>query len=125
ASWPPHWSPWRSTSRPRSRPRRTRSWINGLGRARRASLRMPERNSPTVAVSRMRSHWLAETIRLRESLWGPLEDGSETRRARAAGGTFADRLLYRAQLLGGREKLDTVLDRWMAMAHLSLFIMAV
>ncbi|NYT37932.1 DUF2868 domain-containing protein [Allopusillimonas soli] len=86
---------------------------------------MPERNSPTVAVSRMRSHWLAETIRLRESLWGPLEDGSETRRARAAGGTFADRLLYRAQLLGGREKLDTVLDRWTAMARLSLFIMAV
>lgn len=45
-------------------------------------------------------HWLLETVRLKESQWGPIEDTAEVRRVIAAGGTFEERLLMRAQLLG-------------------------
>ncbi|TEA77059.1 DUF2868 domain-containing protein [Allopusillimonas ginsengisoli] len=72
-----------------------------------------------------RSCWLAETLRLRENLWGPLEDASEVRRARAEGGSFTEKLLRRAHYLGQREHLDQVLSRWSGMAKLSLLIMAV
>lgn len=53
-----------------------------------------------------------EAIRLRETLWGPLEDLSESRRAQAAGGSFADRLMVRAQLLAQREGWEAVWRRW-------------
>ncbi len=72
-----------------------------------------------------RGCWLAETLRLRENLWGPLVDTAEVRHARAAGGSFADRLLRRAHYLGQRENLDQILAKWSGMARLSLFILAV
>lgn len=57
-------------------------------------------------------HWLAETIRLREALWGPLDDAKEVRRARAEGNGFPERLLLRARYLAKREKLDLLVERW-------------
>lgn len=53
-----------------------------------------------------------EALRLRETLWGPVEDLSESRRALAAGGSFADRLLQRAQLLAQRQGWDLLWQRW-------------
>lgn len=71
-------------------------------------------DSPPNAPTRLSiTHaWLAETIRLRESLWGPLEDAAETRRARAAGGTLENRLLVRSLGLAQREGADVVLQRY-------------
>jgi len=75
-------------------------------------------------AGRFRTCWLAETLRLRETLWGPLEDAAETRQARALGGSFADRLGHRARALARRENLDVTLGRWSGMARLALLIMA-
>ena len=36
----------------------------------------------TASPSRLRAHWQAELIRLREAHWGPLEDADAVRRAR-------------------------------------------
>lgn len=58
------------------------------------------------------NYWLAEIVRLRESLWGPVADATEVRRARTHGDSFAQKLLLRAQLLGRREKLDLLITRW-------------
>lgn len=68
--------------------------------------------------------WLAETLRLREALWGPLEDSTEAGRARAQGGDFSARVLIRARLIAAREGLDTALARWRRIARLAgvLFI---
>ena len=48
------------------------------------------------------SYWLVEALRLKESQWGPVEDAVEVRRAIAAGGSFEQRLLLRAQLIAQR-----------------------
>ncbi|MEO6960223.1 MAG: DUF2868 domain-containing protein [Burkholderiaceae bacterium] len=66
------------------------------------------------------TYWLAETLRLREAHWGPLEDASEVRRARAQGHTFTEQILLRALFLGQREKLDAVLQKWTQGAKLAL-----
>lgn len=70
-----------------------------------------------------RQAWLAETVRLREAHWGPLQDSTEVRRARAEGGTFSERILRRAAFLGRREKLDTTLQHWAQIARWSLIAM--
>jgi len=72
---------------------------------------------------RFRHYWLAETIRLRESQWGPLQDNAEIRRARALGNDFAQRLLLRARFLSQREGLDTTLQQWVHGARLAFFIL--
>jgi hypothetical protein len=64
--------------------------------------------------------WLAETLRLREAHWGPLEDAAEVRRARSQGGSFTEKILLRARLLAQRENLDTVLEKWTQIARLAL-----
>lgn len=69
-------------------------------------------------------HWITETLRLRESLWGPLEDSAEAGRARAQGGDFNTRLLTRSRLLSHREGLDTTLIRWRQAARLILLLFA-
>ena len=66
------------------------------------------------------TYWLAETLRLREAHWGPLEDASEVRRARAQGRGFTEQILLRALFLGQREKLDVVLQKWTQVAKLAL-----
>lgn len=65
-------------------------------------------------------HWITETLRLRESLWGPLEDTAEAGRARAQGGDFSTRLLTRSRLLAQREAVDTTLQRWQQISRLVL-----
>ncbi|MDX3894459.1 DUF2868 domain-containing protein [Pusillimonas sp.] len=70
-----------------------------------------------------RQAWLTETLRLREAHWGPLEDGAEVRRVRAQGGGFSQRIIYRAQLLGRREKLNETLRHWSQIARWSLMAM--
>lgn len=65
-------------------------------------------------------HWLTETLRLRESFWGPIDDASETGKARAQPGDFEARLLVRNRLLATREGLDTALQRWYQIARLVL-----
>ena len=67
-------------------------------------------------------HWITETLRLRESLWGPLEDSAESGRARAHGGGFDERLRIRSRLLAHREGLDTALLRWRQIARLVLML---
>lgn len=68
-------------------------------------------------------HWITETLRLRESLWGPLDDTAETGRARAGGGDFSVRVVARARLLAVREGLDTTLARWRQIARFALLIL--
>lgn len=70
-------------------------------------------------------HWLAETLRLRESQWGPLEDAAEAGKARARGGPFETRWLERACLLGQREGLTETLSQWRAIAKLTFLIFCV
>lgn len=73
---------------------------------------------------RFDDHWVTETLRLRESLWGPLEDSTEAGRARAEGGGFRTRLLTRSRLLAQREGLADALARWRMVARLTLLLFA-
>ena len=68
-------------------------------------------------------YWLAETIRLRESQWGPLQDSKESRLARTRGSNFTNRLLLRALYLGQREGMDTAIRQWSGVAKLAFFIL--
>lgn len=70
-------------------------------------------------------HWLTETLRLRESLWGPLDDTAEVSRARAQGGTLEARLFTRSRLLAQREGLAANLQRWQHVAKLVLLLFSV
>lgn len=76
--------------------------------------------TPLSGPPRFQHYWLAETVRLRESQWGPLQDSNEIRRARAHDGKFARRLLLRACLLGQREGIDAVIQKWSGAAKLAL-----
>src|SRR5690606_14094390 len=66
------------------------------------------------------AHWLAETIRLREEHWGPLEDAEAVRQVRQGPNRLEDRILLRAQSLGRREGLDELIGRWRQGAVISL-----
>lgn len=68
-------------------------------------------------------YWMAETLRLREALWGPLDDATEARRVRAQGGSFTQKLLLRAKLLARREQLDGVLRQWRQGSRVALMAM--
>lgn len=68
------------------------------------------------------AHWLAETIRLREEHWGPIEDTNAIRHARNGPDALADRILLRAQYLGQREGLAGLVNRWRQGATLSLLL---
>ncbi|MFA5520831.1 MAG: DUF2868 domain-containing protein [Castellaniella sp.] len=73
----------------------------------------------------LRAHWMAESLRLREAQWGPLEDSRELRSLRrtAAGRPLETLVLERARLLAQREGLDTVITRWASSARLALIIL--
>jgi len=62
--------------------------------------------------SRLRAHWLAELVRLREAHWGPLEDADAVRRVRQLDADLPGRILARAGLLAQREGLDPLVDAW-------------
>jgi len=65
-------------------------------------------------------HWLAETLRLREAHWGPLDDAHAVRQARLAGPAFQDRVLARARSLGERNGLPATLQGWRRAAAATL-----
>lgn len=54
-------------------------------------------------LSDLAPYWLLETVRLKESQWGPIEDAAEVRRVIADGGSLEQRLLQRSQLLSTRQ----------------------
>lgn len=66
-------------------------------------------------------YWITESLRLRESLWGPLEDSAEAGKARSQQTGFTDRAIHRATLLARREGLDVVVERWQQVARLLLW----
>ena len=76
------------------------------------------------AVERFTPYWIAETLRLRETHWGPLEDEAEARRARAEGRTFPQRVLIRARLLAVRETIDATIQKWVQGSKLALLALA-
>ncbi|WP_283737792.1 DUF2868 domain-containing protein [Alcaligenes faecalis] len=80
---------------------------------------------PPESVGSWQQQTLVEAIRLRETLWGPVEDLSESRRARAAGGSFAQRVSARALALARRDGLEQAWTRWWRIARLLLIAMAV
>lgn len=81
--------------------------------------------SDTKTTHTLQAYWLAETLRLREALWGPVEDAAEVRRVRAQGGDFSSKVLWRAQYVGQREGLQALIARWRSGARLALLALAV
>lgn len=86
---------------------------------------MPEPSGERPPAGRLRDHWIAEVIRLRETQWGPLDDGKEVRQLLARGGSFAERVLCRARRVGARDGLDETVDTWWRGARLTLLALAV
>ena len=74
---------------------------------------------------RWQSYWLVEALRLKESQWGPVEDAVEVRRAIAGGGSFEQRLLLRAQLIGQRSGWPALQAQLIKALRLSLGLLSV
>ncbi|WP_197509403.1 DUF2868 domain-containing protein [Bordetella bronchialis] len=90
--------------------------------------RRPVRSRSDVAASaRVTFHdlWLAETVRLREEHWGPLEDQDAVRQARRADGPVEDRILLRARLIARREGLDERLAQWRQGAGIAAAVLVI
>jgi len=82
-------------------------------------------NSPSSAASgTLDDMWLAETLRLREEHWGPVDDAQAVRRARLAPGPLPQRVLLRARLLGRQTGLDACLVSWRRAAGIGLALLA-
>jgi len=79
---------------------------------------------PAAAPDALAAHWLAETVRIREAHWGPLEDSEAVRQALRQAGSFEDRVLLRARALGEREGLPATLRRWRHAAFATLALLA-
>ena len=71
-------------------------------------------------LSRLDRLWLTEAIRLREEQAGELEDNEANRRARAGGGSLAERIQARALLLAERDGQLRALRQWLQGARLAL-----
>ncbi|RTZ43305.1 DUF2868 domain-containing protein [Candidimonas sp. SYP-B2681] len=85
---------------------------------------MPEAQAQaSLGQPRFNRYWLAETLRLREALWGPLEDANEVRRARAEAQSFPEKILLRADYLGRREKIDQLIAKWTQLSKVALLAM--
>lgn len=69
-------------------------------------------SADSASPSRLRAHWLAELVRLREAHWGPLEDADAVRRTRQLDADLPARILARAALLAQREQLAPLVDAW-------------
>ncbi|HRL21785.1 MAG TPA: DUF2868 domain-containing protein [Alcaligenes sp.] len=76
-------------------------------------------------TGRWQQQTLIEAIRLRETMWGPIEDLAESRRARAAGGPFAQRIWLRAAALARRDGLQQAWMQWWQGARWLLVLMAI
>ncbi len=80
-------------------------------------------DSTSAPAATLTTHWLAETLRLREAQWGHLEDARENMLARVRGRTYTQKVLLRAQALGRREGLDDLLASLQHNARIALFIL--
>ncbi|AQC99270.1 membrane protein [Bordetella pertussis] len=80
---------------------------------------------PATGSTHRSAVWLAETVRLREEHWGPLEDADAVRQARQLAPDFTLRILARAQALGRREGLQDLLVHWRQGAALTFVVLAV
>ncbi|WP_233236018.1 DUF2868 domain-containing protein [Bordetella sp. LUAb4] len=81
--------------------------------------------SPSSAASgTLDDLWLAETLRLREEHWGPVDDVQAVRQARLAPGPLPQRVLLRARLLGRQTGLDACLASWRRAAGIGLTLLA-
>ncbi|MBC2768982.1 DUF2868 domain-containing protein [Pusillimonas minor] len=69
--------------------------------------------------------WLAETLRIKELRDGALEDTTQVARALGRGGSFAQRLVARAQGLAERENIQTTFVHWRALGKLAFAVMAI
>ncbi|OZI36875.1 hypothetical protein CAL29_00030 [Bordetella genomosp. 10] len=67
--------------------------------------------------------WLAETIRLREEHWGPVDDAQAVRQARLSPEPLPQRILLRARLLGRQTGLDACLAAWRRAAAVGLALL--
>jgi hypothetical protein len=74
----------------------------------------------TTAPNKLQRLWLTEAIRLREEHAGLLEDNEANRRARADGGTLAQRIQARALFLAQRDGQLQALWHWRQGAQLAL-----
>lgn len=72
-----------------------------------------------AGLKKLRSYWLIEAVRLKESQWGPLEDTAETRKALASGTELHERMAIRAQLLAQRQGWLGVVQRLQHLLSLS------
>lgn len=72
---------------------------------------MPKTVVPPSDPVGFKDYCLAESLRVKEATWGPIEDAAETRRSIAGGGGFAQRLVQRARLIAQREGLTVYYDR--------------
>lgn len=84
---------------------------------------------PTVVQSASRlplsRAWLIELVRLRENLWGPLDDRREIIRVQAQGGSLAERIEHRARLLADREGIQSALTAWTEGARFVVVLLCV
>jgi hypothetical protein len=80
--------------------------------------------SPSTRISDFESRWLAEALRLRESVTGALEDAEAVRAARAAATDVEQRILVRARRLGEREGLAQAIAAWRPRTRLLLLALA-
>ncbi|ALM87208.1 DUF2868 domain-containing protein [Bordetella sp. N] len=78
---------------------------------------------PTPAAGELDALWLAETLRLREEHWGPLDDVQAVRQARLAPVPLEQRILLRAELLGRQTGLDTSLSAWRRAATIGVVVL--
>lgn len=69
--------------------------------------------------------WVAETVRLREEHWGPLEDQDAVRQARRAEGPVEHRIVLRARLIARRERLDERIGHWRRGAGIAAVLLLV
>jgi hypothetical protein len=81
---------------------------------------MRRRVTAATAPNKLQRLWLTESIRLREEHAGLLEDNEANRRARADGGTLAQRIQARALFLAQRDGQWQALLHWRQGAQLAL-----
>lgn len=79
----------------------------------------------SVAGLSLSRAWLVELVRLRENLWGPLDDRLEVIRVQAQGGTLTGRIEHRARLLADREGIRSALTAWTDGARLVAVLLCV
>ncbi|MFC4277495.1 DUF2868 domain-containing protein [Achromobacter aloeverae] len=80
-------------------------------------------SSAPAARAALDDLWLAETVRLREEHWGPVDDAQAVRQARLAPGPLPQRILLRARLLGRQTGLAACLAAWRRAAVIGLVLL--